>query len=71
MRARQHADLSNLRSEQSDDDQITGLVAGIPAADTQALGQFVWRCSISQVLPDRFQSRYPAPRTQTGLFYRW
>ena len=63
MPKRSQVDLSKLRSEQSEEDQITGLVVGIPAADGQALQRAVRVVGvpISQVLPDRFQTRVILP----------
>ena len=71
MPTRQHVDLSKLRSERSDEDQITGLVAGTPTADTQAPPRAVRVVAvpISQVLPDRFQTRVILPPELKQAFY--
>ena len=63
MPARTHVDLTKLREERSDEDQITGLVAGTPAADAQASPRAVRVVAvpISQVLPDRFQTASSFP----------
>ena len=71
MPTRQHVDLSKLRSERSDEDQITGLVAGTPSADTQAPPRAVRVVAvpISQVLPDRFQTRVILPPELKQAFF--
>jgi len=71
MPTRQHVDLSKLRSERSDEDQITGLVVGTPDADTQAPPRAVRVVAvpISQVLPDRFQTRVILPPELKQAFY--
>ena len=72
MPTRQHVDLSKLRSERSDEDQINGLVAaGTPAADTQAPPRAVRVVAvpISQVLPDRFQTRVILPPELKQAFF--
>ena len=68
---RQHVDLSKLRSEQSDGDQITGLVAGTSAADGQASQRAVRVVAVplSQILPDRFQTRVILPPELKQAFF--
>jgi len=60
---RPHVDLSKLRSDRSEGDQITGLVANASGADNQAPQRAVRVVAIpiSQILPDRFQTRAILP----------
>jgi hypothetical protein len=71
MPQRQHVDLSKLREERSGEDQITGLVAGTPAAEGQASQRAVRVVAvpISQVLPDRFQTRVILPPELKQAFF--
>jgi hypothetical protein len=71
MPKRSQVDLSKLRSEPSDGDQITGLVAGTPATDGQASPRAVRVVAvpISQVLPDRFQTRVILPPELKQAFF--
>ena len=57
MPQRQHVDLSKLRSDRSEEDQIGGLVTGTPAAEGQTSPRAVRVVAvpISQVLPDPHQ----------------
>ena len=71
MPQRQHVDLSKLRSDRSEEDQIGGLVTGAPAAESQAAPRAVRVVAvpISQVLPDRFQTRVILPPELKQAFF--
>lgn len=68
---RPHVDLSKLRSERSEDDQISGLVLGTPVTEGQAPPRAVRVVAvpISQVLPDRFQTRVILPPELKQAFF--
>ena len=71
MPQRQHVDLSKLRSDQTEEDQISGLVPGVPATDVQASQRAVRVVAVplSQVLPDRFQTRVILPPELKQAFF--
>jgi hypothetical protein len=71
MPKRSQVDLSKLRSEQSEGDQITGLVTGVSAADGQASQRAmrVVAVPLSQILPDRFQTRVILPPELKQAFF--
>jgi hypothetical protein len=72
MPQRQHVDLSKLRSEQEEEDQITGLVRGTTAPEGQVPALRATRVvaiPLSQVLPDRFQTRVILPPELKRAFF--
>jgi hypothetical protein len=72
MPQRQHVDLSKLRSEQEEGDQITGLVGRTTAAEEMAPEQRAVRVvavPLSQILPDRFQARVILPPEIKGAYF--
>jgi hypothetical protein len=71
MPQRQHVDLSKLRSNQTEEDQITGLIPGAPASGDQASQRAVRVVAVPllQILPDRFQTRVILPPELKQAFF--